>query len=489
MRMGGARNRAILALLPIIAGLLGVASFRAMRLAAPGGYETPATDAATGAAIGATLADMVRLKTISRENDPAADAARAAAHAELAALLRDAYPNVHRALEREVVGDGSLAFRWLGPPNTDEKPIALLAHLDVTPADDPDGRWSRPPFSGEIVAGAVWGRGTLDDKGSAAAILHAVERLLEIGVAPSRDVYLLFGHDEEVGGEGARAMAALLERRGVRLAFTLDEGSGLVREAGAPVALIAVAEKGYATLKLSATGAGGHSSTPRAQTAVSRVARAVSALTDNPYPIELDANGARFLRALARERDFVQRFALGNLWLMGGLAKGQIAKDPPVAAFFRTTTAATVISGGVKSNVLPTAAEALVNFRLHPRDAVDEVLARAERLIDDPEVTIELVEGTDPSPTSSTASAGYRAMVAATRRVYGDVATAPALTIGATDTRHYVGLADDHYRFLPFVFELSDLRRIHGVDERVSLDNLARAAAWYEAFLREAAGG
>lgn len=408
-------------------------------------------------------------------------------------FLADTYPAAHAAMEREIVGGHSLLFRWRGA-HADLKPIGFIAHIDVVPVEPgTETGWTHPPFSGAIAEGAVWGRGALDNKGQLIMLMEAAERLAAAGFQPGRDIYFLFGHDEELGGfEGAGAIRALLDQRGVHFDWTLDEGSGLVEGiipgAARPIALISTAEKGATSLRFTARAEGGHSSAPGQDTAVSLVARAVVAVMDNPYELKLDGNVIEFLHALAPELSFAQRLALANLWLTGPLVKKQLAEDPLTAASLHTTTAPTMIDGGTKVNVLPQRASAVVNYRIHPRDNVDAVRERAERLINDERITIEVLGGAEPSPQSSTESEGYEAMRDAIWEVFGPVAVAPSLTLQGTDTRHYVGAADDNYRFTPFVYRSDDLRRIHGTDERALIDDLARGAAWYEALIRKTAG-
>ncbi|WP_428410251.1 M20 family peptidase [Hyphococcus sp.] len=443
-----------------------------------------------GDAIAERLSEAIRFKTISWNTQTPPDAE---AFDGFAAFLTRAYPAAHGVMSRETVGGHSLIYKWAGTSAV-EKPVALTAHIDVVPVETgTENLWAQPAFSGAIADGAVWGRGAMDNKGQLIAIMEAMEKLAADGFAPSRDIYLLFGHDEELGGfSGAGEIAKLLTSRGVHFEWTLDEGSGLVQGlipgVASPVALLSIGEKGSTTLRFTASAPGGHSSAPGKDTAVSIAARAVVAVTDNPYPLELDDNIVSFLHAIAPEMPFLQRMALANLWLTGAIIKDQLADDPSTAAVLHTTTAPTIIEGGEKTNVLPQRASAFVNYRIHPRDNVDAVKERAIRLIDDERVSVEAVGGREPSPSASTSSDGYRAMEKAVARVFGEVPTTPFLTLQGTDTRHYIGLADDNYRFTPFIYQSDDLARIHGNDERVLIEDLARGAAWYETLLRETAG-
>ncbi len=436
------------------------------------------------------LSRAITFKTISDDGDWTPDAEVFGGFAD---FLATTYPAAHSAMERERVNGHSLVLRWPGAGAAGKKPIAFLAHLDVVPIETgTEGEWAQAPFSGVVKDGLVWGRGALDNKGQIIALMEAAERLAAEGFTPSRDVYFLFGHDEEIGGGGGAAkIVKTLAARGVRFAWTMDEGSGLVQGiipgVEKPVALISTAEKGSVTLKLTARGQGGHSSTPAPDTAVSILSRAVLAVNDNPHPLKLDDNVVAFMHALAGEMAFAQRLVLTNMWLTGPIVKKQLSANPLTAASLHTTTAPTMIDGGQKLNILPQQASAIVNYRIHPRDSVASVRERAERLINDERVTVEIVGSKEPSPQSSATSEGYQAITKTTALIFGDIPVAPTLTLQGTDSHHYMEIADDNYRFTPFIYQPDDLQRMHGTDERINVENLARAAAWYEAFIRDTA--
>jgi len=186
------------------------------------------------------------------------------------------YPLVHARLASEVVGDLSLLYTWPGA-DTAAAPVVLMGHFDVVPVvPGTESRWTHDPFSGKVADGFIWGRGTLDDKVTVIAVLDAVEHLLRHGHTPTRTIYLAFGHDEEVGGEGgAGRIAERYRQRGLaRPALVLDEGGALF-EGGfpglaSPVALVGIAEKGFLSLELKVSGDGGHSSTPPGRTHIGR---------------------------------------------------------------------------------------------------------------------------------------------------------------------------------------------------------------------------
>ena len=439
------------------------------------------------------LAEVLKLETISHQNPADFDgAAFLALHARLAQL----YPLAHQTLSRERVNDYSLLYRWQGTDASLE-PILLMSHLDVVPVEPgTEGEWLHPPFAGVIADGYVWGRGAMDTKSSATASLEAIEALIASGfTAPVRTVYLAFGHDEEIGGlDGALQIAKLLERRGVRLAYTVDEGmvivEGMLPGFAGPIALIGIAEKGYVSLRLTARVRGGHSSTPPRETTLGALARAVAALEASPMPIAPDGPIEELLDFVTPEMGFGMRLALANRWLTGPVIRAVMERSAATNAMLRTTTAPTLIRGGVKENVLPTEAYAVVNFRIMPGDSIESVLAHARSVIDDPAVDVETLDGmvNEPSRVSSAQADGFRVIERSVREVFPDVVVAPALVLGGTDSRHYEVIAQDAYRFVPWRVGDEDMERVHGTNERVAVANYANAVRYYGQIIRNGAG-
>jgi len=410
-------------------------------------------------------------------------------------FLATSFPAAHRALEREIVARYSLLYTWRGSDPA-AAPILLTSHLDVVPVPDETlAAWEQPPFGGVVAGGFVWGRGALDDKFGVLATLEAVERLAAEGFVPARTLYLAFGHDEELGGDaGAQAMTDLLESRGVRLAWSLDEGmavvTGILPGMTVPAALIGVAEKGSVTLELTARAPGGHSSLPPRQGAIGRVAAAVLRLEAQPMPANVETIAGRTLDALSPHVAGYQGVVLRNRRLLGPLVEWILSRKPTTDALLRTTTAVTLFRAGVKSNVLPGSATATVNFRILPGDDIEAVLAHARAAVDDPEIEISILNdrSSEPSGVARTDSAGYREIEAALGRIFPAAVVAPALVLGGTDSKHYARIADDAYRFGPLELDISDTARLHGVNERIAVDNYARAIDFYEVLMRGSAG-
>ncbi len=434
------------------------------------------------------LAEAIRCATISHQ-----DPAQFDPHpfANLRAVFGRSFPRVHAELAREFVSEQSLLYTWQG---TDPalRPILLMGHLDVVPVEPgTEEKWTHPPFSGAVEGGFVWGRGTLDTKGSVVAILEAVEALLAEGFRPRRTVYLAFGHDEEVSGRhGAKAIAALLSSRGVELEWVLDEGGailapGTVSGVAAPVAMVGVAEKGYLTLELTAEGTGGHSAMPPRDQAVANLARAVRRLERRSFPPQLREPTLGFLTATATRMPFAKRLVLANLWLTRSLVAWVLTRNPATAALARTTTAVTIVRAGTKENVIPQSAQATVNLRLLPGETVDTALARVRRIVGRGVRVEHASRGWDPSPVSPTDSEAYETLSRVIRELFPDTVVAPSLVVGATDSRYYTPITASTFRFVPIALTREDMGRIHGTDERISVEALATCIAFFVQLIRE----
>lgn len=432
------------------------------------------------------LGEAVRFRTVSHQ-DPAED--QPTEWDRLHAWLQATYPDAHRVMAREVVAGHALVYTWKG---TDPSlaPIVLMAHQDVVPVTPgSEGSWTHPPFDGVVAEGAVWGRGAIDDKGSLVTLFEALDGLARTGFVPRRTVILVSGHDEEVRGGGARAAAALLKSRGIRAQFVLDEGMVVIQDhpvTKKPVALIATAEKGYATLTVTAPAVGGHSSAPPAQTGVTTLAKAVLAIADHPFPMKFSGPGADMLKSLAPHSSTTVRMAAANTWLFSPLLVDQTAKTPAGAAMLHTTIAPTMLKGSPKENVLPQDATAWINYRIAPGDSSAQVMARARDAVGDLPVRLAWAKAPDePSKVSSITSEGWKTLAA----LAGDESrapVAPALMTAASDSRYMGPIADDIYRFQPLVLSVKDTEMIHGTDEHMTIANVERMVRFYQRLVETA---
>jgi carboxypeptidase PM20D1 len=445
-------------------------------------------DEVDSAAVLARLSEAVRIPTISHQDPSLFDAA---AFLSFHDFLEEAYPAIHSTLERKVVGEYSLLYEWKGT-DPEFMPVAILAHMDVVPVEPgTESNWTHGAYEGEVAGGYLWGRGTLDMKSILMASMEAVEGLISAGFRPRRTLYFAFGHDEELGGyRGAKEVAALLQAQGVELSATIDEGLMIagkgVSPLDGPLAVIGLGEKGGVTLKLEVEHEGGHSSMPPPRTTVGILSRAVHRLESNPMPAAIDGPTARLYDYLVPEMSLLSRVLFANRWLFEGVLVRRLSQRSVMSnAGIRTTTAPTFIHGGVKSNVMPSKAHALVNFRIKPGDTVADVETHARAVIDDESVAISrLSTSREASQTASADSGGFRAIHRTISEVYPDVVVAPGLVLGGTDSRHFSSVAENSYRFAPLVIRPTDAARVHATDERIKVSDYTKMIQFYMQLIR-----
>lgn len=405
---------------------------------------------------------------------------------DLRKSLEQLYPRVHATLRLDLVNRYSLLFTWKGK-NEQLAPILLASHTDVVPVD-PSSRdeWKYGPFDGQVAEGYLWGRGTLDNKNTLIGMLEAVETLIKHGYQPERTVLLAIGHDEEVSGrQGAAQIAGRIQAYNTRLAAVLDEGgavftSGFVPGINVPLGLVGTAEKGYLTLHVEAEGKGGHAAFPPRHTAIGVLAKAINQLEESPMKASTDMAEMMF-RYLGGFLPFGLRLVFANLWLFRPLLRGIMSRNPRTAAMIRTTNAATLISGGVKDNVLPALASAAINFRLLPGDRIADAVQHVRKVVGEDTVQLHIPESTawEASPVSTTESTAFAGLSQAIQQVFPEALVAPFLVLGATDSRYYTTICDHVYRFSPMVLDDEDVASIHNKNERISIDMLARMVQFY----------
>ena len=431
------------------------------------------------------LQALVRIPTVS-DRDPAL--VDADAFDRLLAELAHQFPHLHASLEQTRVGTHGLLFRW--PGHSAERPVVLMAHLDVVPIDD-SAPWQHPPFAAEIapspVGDAIWGRGTLDDKGCVVGICEAVELLLEAGVTPAQDVWLSFGCDEEVSGTAAQAAVGVLAERGVTPWFVLDEGGAIAHQAfpgvQPPLGVIGVTEKGTTSVELVAEGRGGHASTPARNGPTARIARAILRIEKHPFPASAPAPTLELLRRLAPHLPGPARPVARNAERITPLVtRALLAAGPEAAAMTRTTVAATTLSGSPALNVIASSARAGLNIRIMVGDTVAGVLDHLRKAIRDDDIRIEVVEQGEPSPISPMDEA-FELLEASIREVFPDAVPTPYVMMAATDSRHFTHICQRVYRFAPFRMTRAQREAIHSYDEHLGIDDLVDGVAWYRTLI------
>ena len=366
-------------------------------------------------------------------------------------------------------GRGSVVARVKGTGGA--RPVILLNHLDVVPAN-PDG-WDVPPFSGVVRDGYVYGRGTLDCKGVGTVDAMALMLLKRNGIRLKRDVIFLGTADEEAGGKlGAGWMVANHFDAFSDAEFVLNEGGDIhILPNGTRSYDPAVSEKTPCWLRLTATGEAGHGSAPAKETAVTRLVRALARLRDYQPELHVVPEVQAYYAARAALEDEAQRMRYSDLRaaLADETFRAQFLGDAHNSAMVHNTLTPTVLSASEKTNVIPRTASAELDCRLLPDQNPEAFVQTVKGVIDDAEVTVDVLLNFPPSssPTDT-------ALFAAIRTLAGrdNAPVVPGVLTGFTDSHYFreKGLAS--YGFVPFALGEDETRREHGLNERLSTENL-----------------
>lgn len=404
-------------------------------------------------------------------------------------LLRRIYPKIFSSLEFQLVNEYGMIFRWKGT-NPELKPVLFIAHHDVVPPGTNEG-WDYPAFSGKVIDGKIYGRGALDMKNMLHGILESFEMLLDKGYQPKRDIYLISGHDEEVGGRnGAQKIAEYFQAKKIDFDVVYDEG-GIIAKQGSiagmdnHIAVIGVAEKGFMSVKIKVRGLGGHSSMPPMESAIGKAAKIMIDLETNQFAPRVIPSIQEFLNRVGGSMIFPVRMAIANQWLLKPILLRQFAKAPQTNAITRTTTALTMMKGSDSSNVLAPEVEFVVNFRILPGETTEDVRKHIAKATEGYEVELEEISNSrDPTKISPTDTQGFQALKKTLEEIYPDTIAAPYITIAGTDSNQFQSLSKNFYRFNPVLLDRDSQRSIHNHNEHISIENYARTIHYFKSLIQ-----
>ena len=423
------------------------------------------------------LAEMIKCKTVSNFNRELEDERE---FNKFKTLLPTLFPKVYQECEYTEVGDRGILLRLSGRLHT--APTVLMAHYDVVSANEEN--WQKPPFLGVIENGVLWGRGTLDTKGTLNGILQAAETLIAEGFVPENDIYFAFGGDEEINGHGASDIVELFSKRGITPALVLDEGGAVAENVfpgvKRPAALVGIAEKGALNVEYSVKDTGGHASAPKAKTPVDRLSSACIAVHKRPFKFKVSEPVAKLFDTLGRHSTFAYRLIFANLWffspILNIIAKKQGGE---LNALVRTTAAFTKMSGSEGFNVIPPYASMTSNVRICPGETKESVLKRIRDIVKDKNVEIREIEGMNPSPVSNTDCEAYERVRSAIMETWQDAIVSPYLMFACSDSRHWCRICSNVYRFSAMTISSEERVGIHGNDERIPIGTVTEAVKFY----------
>lgn len=430
------------------------------------------------------LAEMIRCKTVS-DHDPTRE--DAAEFEKFHALLPKLFPAVFAACEQIDVGERAIFLRLRG--ERAEQPLVLMSHYDVVSVVEEN--WSRPAFEGLLEDGVLWGRGTLDTKGTLNGVLQAAETMLKNGYTPKRDVFFAFSGNEEVNGKGAPAIVDWLEKNGIEPGCVIDEGGAVVENVfpgvSAPCALIGIAEKGMLNLQFSVQTNGGHASSPPPHTPVGVLSAACVKVENNPFPFRLSKPALEMFDTLGRHSSFVYRLIFANLWFFRPVLNMICKKSGgELNALVRTTVAFTQMQGSKGMNVIPPEASMLANLRLMEGDTVESAVERIRQTVGNDKIALTPIYGMNPSRISVTEGAAWENLKNAIADTWQGAIVSPYLMLACSDSRHYGRVSDKVYRFSAMALSKAERASIHGNDEKIPVVTIEKTVEFYLRVLQNA---
>ncbi len=423
------------------------------------------------------LSKMIQCRTVSDRDKALEDEAE---FAKFEAILPELFPLIHKKCEFEKVGDRALLFKWQGKHS--DAPTVFMSHYDVVSVEEEN--WEKPAFDGIVENGILWGRGTLDTKGTLNGILQAAEALIAEGFVPFNDIYFAFGGDEEINGHGASDIVALFKERGITPGMVIDEGGAVVEGAfpgvKKPLALIGIAEKGMLNVEYTVKGGGGHASSPAPHTPVGRLSAACVRVENSPFKFKVTKPAKMLFNIAGRHSTFLYRMIFANMWCFGPVLN-LFAKlsGGEINALVRTTTAFTQMEGSKGVNVIPPVARMASNHRILPGETVESVAARIKKMVKDEKIEVNIIDGNNPSVISDTNCEAYERVRSTVSEVWPDVIVSPYLMVACSDSRHWGEISDKVYRFSAMTMSKEERASIHGNNEKIPVATISKNVEFF----------
>lgn len=403
-------------------------------------------------------------------------------------LLQELYPEVFEVVKSERVNDYGILLRWKGKDSS-LQPVITMAHHDVVPADE--SKWEHPPFAAEVHDGVVWGRGTIDTKCIISAILESMERLIKDGFVPERDVYFASSNCEEIGGDTMIKIADLFKERNIEPYFVLDEGGAIMKNLPmgikTPFAMVALSEKGWATVRLTAkskTAAHGAKATGASKkSAPSKIVEAVSKLEKNPSKATITPALEEMLGRFAPYVSGLLSFVFKNLWLFRPIVKKAMESNADTAAMIRSTFILTKLQADSGSGAVPEEAFAEFRIRIAPQDKFDDLLEHIKNTVGE-DIEVEVTSRSDAPRISDFENDAFSYVEKTINKVFPEIGVSPFILNAGTDSRHFASICPRVFRFGAFPLDDDRFGTVHSDNERMPVEDYYNMIDFYTELLK-----
>ena len=401
-------------------------------------------------------------------------------------MLKEIYPEVFAVVESQLINEYGILIRWKGK-NSALAPVVLMAHYDVV--SDKDQEWKHPAFEAEIHDGVIWGRGTIDNKCIFTGILEGMEKLILEGFTPDRDIYFAAGNNEEVAGDTMIKIAEWFTENNIKPWFVLDEGGAIMTQLPMniknPFAMVAVSEKGWATVKVALKGetiAHAAKSTGKVPVPV-KMLRAMAKLDNTPMKAQFTPPVEGMLKAFAPYADKPLNLVFDKVSVLKPVIKKVMEGIEDAAAMIRTTINLICIDVPNKGNLPAETAVATYRLRIAPHDTLEEVVAHIQSVVGDEfEVTVE--NSSLPAPISDHTTKSFEYIKTTIKKVFPDVGVAPFILNAGTDARHFRNVCKEVYRFGGFRIDDELFKSVHNANERLPVDVFLKSIDFYVEFMK-----
>lgn len=451
-------------------------------------YAACCSAAAEGLSAQQQLGHDIYKELVEIDSTTATGDTRAAAEAMAARLKAAGFPDADVQVLSPAPRKGNLVARLHGTGK--RKPILLLAHLDVVPALRED--WSFDPFKLTEQDGYFYGRGSSDDKYMAASFITNLIRYRQEGYQPDRDIIVALETDEEILDHDALGIQWLLKnhRDLIDAEFALNEGGGVGLRGGKPIRnSVQTSEKVYVNYQLDVRDRGGHSSIPRKDNPIYRLAEALVKLSKFSFPMRLtDTTRAYFARTAAFESEPVASDLRAVLSDQPEAGLARLSANPFYNAQLRTTCVATMLQGGHAANALPQLASAKVNCRIMPGEPVEEVEATLKRVLDDDRIAVTRLATPVLSAPSELREDVMGAIEKLSQEFFPDAVVLPVMSTGGTDGSYLRNAGIPTYGHSGLANDISDFRA-HGKDERVPVQSFYQGQEYLYRLVKMLSGG